>query len=65
MSASGMLFSRSMKASGGMPAQVFEVARGGFAQVAFPALEFGDELVAHQGALCVASLPARVRVRAG
>ena len=31
-----------------------EVARGGFAQVAFPALEFGDELVAHQGALVVA-----------
>ena len=30
-----------------------EVARRGFAQVAFPALEFGDELVAHQGALCV------------
>ena len=31
-----------------------EVARGGFAQVAFLALELGDELVAHQRTLCVA-----------
>src|SRR5262249_53537713 len=31
-----------------------EVARGGCAQVAFPALEFGDELVAYQGARFVA-----------
>src|SRR5262249_40200334 len=31
-----------------------EVARSGFVQVTFPALEFGDELVAHQGALLVA-----------
>src|SRR5262249_45227301 len=31
-----------------------EVAHGSFAQVAFPALELGDELVTHQGALLVA-----------
>ena len=31
-----------------------EVTCGGFAQVAFLALELGDELVARQGALCVA-----------